>query len=590
MMQVVGTRIAPAPVQRRQTSSRLSTYSSNNDHRYDKSGSLESLSNSINDDGSSADYKHSQTNGSTESVSSFSETHDHADYGRDYEGAIKQLDGLSLQAMEQEMEDYNSAVKVAQERQALAARATYLQSLLSGNIEERERRLAPQTFGWTVKPWSLDQQPPNVEDDLHWVGTSRHEANVEFGDAPWSALRHGQVREFPLENETLSNMVFDSILAHMVPDNLRTRTSEPPSFMGGTNKQSARDTAIQHTASTVRPATTATKRSRKISFSNERSSWNEEPDEGGYVEDVWRDETEEEDADSLHADSETLCESSRVPSPYATPNHRRSRSLVPTRPVSADVRVQRPKSTSQLRLEAELEEKETRLRIELASKFRANPENEKRAGLTPEHSFHPKINVNIPDYQRQHDVIERTLRAKKTERRCTTPQPFPGVRKHEEIAKERHDRKQERSRSLGSLNSVRPRSYERPVSTEPVLPPRETKSFQLKVQHRQTLEERRRRKIEEEEQRQIEREERRKEVTRKIQTRVRMADNSSQNRRANLKEVLQEEQRQRSLEYQNEINEMRRRLDEKMCLFEQSEIENAKRRAVKDIERIVQKL
>jgi TolA-binding protein len=69
-----------------------------------------------------------------------------------------------------------------------------------------------------------------------------------------------------------------------------------------------------------------------------------------------------------------------------------------------------------------------------------------------------------------------------------------------------------------------------------------------------------------------------------------MANNSSQNRSLNLKEAIKQEQKERAVEYRRQLKDMQRRLEEKMCLFEQIEIENAKRRTLKDIEKIVKKM
>jgi hypothetical protein len=134
--------------------------------------------------------------------------------------------------MESQVEEYNFAIKAEQERQALAARADYLQSLMEGNVEERERRLAPHTFKWGVKPWNPSSSIPNQ--DYNWIGTRMgdgrlaNEVGAELLQEPyWAALRHGEVREFPLEQEPVSDAVFDGIYNAMVADDIR---SLPPQW------------------------------------------------------------------------------------------------------------------------------------------------------------------------------------------------------------------------------------------------------------------------------------------------------------------------------------------------------------------------
>ena len=46
------------------------------------------------------------------------------------------------------------------------------------------------------------------------------------------------------------------------------------------------------------------------------------------------------------------------------------------------------------------------------------------AFVTPEHTFHPKINHEIPDYCSQHSKLQQQLSARKKLRVTTTPQPF----------------------------------------------------------------------------------------------------------------------------------------------------------------------
>ena len=59
-------------------------------------------------------------------------------------------------------------------------------------------------------------------------------------------------------------------------------------------------------------------------------------------------------------------------------------------------------------------------------------ENERRAGLTAEHTFQPVISKVVPDYKRLHNEFSSKLEKKKSSRTPTVPLPFKKVQKHQE--------------------------------------------------------------------------------------------------------------------------------------------------------------
>ncbi|KAJ3221657.1 hypothetical protein HDU81_010501, partial [Chytriomyces hyalinus] len=124
------------------------------------------------------------------------------------------------------MHEFHTSVQAEQQRKSLAARAEYLKSKLFGEIQERERVLAPQAFGWQETPWTVHldaheypQDCPTTTQGYPWIGERSKVDNYlespEEADM-WEALRHAEARAFPLEDEEVMEHVFEGLESAMM--------------------------------------------------------------------------------------------------------------------------------------------------------------------------------------------------------------------------------------------------------------------------------------------------------------------------------------------------------------------------------------
>ncbi|KAJ3057305.1 hypothetical protein HK097_009258 [Rhizophlyctis rosea] len=114
-------------------------------------------------------------------------------------------------------------------------------------------------------------------------------------------------------------------------------------------------------------------------------------------------------------------------------------------------------------------------------------ENESKAGLTVEHTFHPVINHEIPDYEDQYRRFKFDLAMRKEMKAVTMPQPFPGVEEHTKEGS-RLSKLRKRSKSVERPMGA-PKWWTRrrvaSISAHPLPRPRPTHAFLLKVQQRE---------------------------------------------------------------------------------------------------------
>ncbi|KAJ3296614.1 hypothetical protein HK104_001440 [Borealophlyctis nickersoniae] len=208
-------------------------------------------------------------------------------------------------------------------------------------------------------------------------------------------------------------------------------------------------------------------------------------------------------------------------------------------------------------------------------------ENESKAGLTPNHTFKPAINHKIPDYG------EEQLRFR------AGPQPFAGVEQHE---KDGSKLTKLRRHSAGDAAArAGKRKAEAGTLTQPGhghtrLPrPRDTHSSRLKVQHRLAVRESMELVDKMQAAQMEEKRERLQGLAQKIRSRIQMDDNGrSQVLRERRERFLEgEAQRERDAAYRQQLEDMEDRLKGKLCLFEQTEVFNAKVKAKTDFNQII---
>ncbi|KAJ3329829.1 hypothetical protein HDU76_007065 [Blyttiomyces sp. JEL0837] len=259
------------------------------------------------------------------------------------------LDDLTAEDMQQALEEFNEIHLLQQQRRVLASKADFLKEQLEAEIDAGTRRIEPYNFHWQERPWDIhvnESNPPN----------SRRGNNTFSVDEMWSALRHVEVREFPLECQEVSDKVFEGLTYSMVMRDLDGISQQWRERCQMQERNSQRPPRASEIGDTIHSSA----RHADYHDHTQCSETCSLLDETG----------------SLSADSETLFASSQNISPLHTPNHYRARSAndlgIPRRN-HRNVRAANKKTISQRLLERELNDANARLRVELDSKFRATP-------------------------------------------------------------------------------------------------------------------------------------------------------------------------------------------------------------------------
>ncbi|KAI8915114.1 hypothetical protein BC831DRAFT_487196 [Entophlyctis helioformis] len=204
------------------------------------------------------------------------------------------------------------------------------------------------------------------------------------------------------------------------------------------------------------------------------------------------------------------------------------------------------------------------------------------AGLTQEHTFQPRITGAVPDFKALQEQFYKRLEGRKQMRGGTQPMPFNGLESHEQ---ERAKRIEERAKRADELHARRTGSTEskptvlnpkllKPVHTKP------THSWKLRVEHLQMQKDAQKLIEEMEEQERLEKEERNRVFSFKIRARIdKSAAKEIAERTETKRRHFVEDQKKRTMEYIESIQDMNKRISSRMCLFEQEQIDMAKRKA-----------
>ncbi|KAJ3175319.1 hypothetical protein HDU87_006269 [Geranomyces variabilis] len=242
----------------------------------------------------------------------------------------------------------------------------------------------------------------------------------------------------------------------------------------------------------------------------------------------------------------------------------------PASPEAANRRSSSPASRSVSRLIAEAAADGQRRR-------QRHEENEKNAGLTDEHIFHPKVNHEMPDFRDLQSKFAEKLKSRKKAVSPTRPQPFPGVEIHHTHLRSPH------KKCVDATKDRRPKPAKeapKPSSTSA----RNTFSSKLRETFRKELE----RKREAAHQQELADEAQRQEQRKKLQARIRAnlgvaAANAKELSNQHKRTDFQARQRERDNEYLEQLEKMKSRVESRPCLFEQVEVDRAARKAVKGL-------
>ncbi|KAJ3070574.1 hypothetical protein HDU98_006379 [Podochytrium sp. JEL0797] len=222
--------------------------------------------------------------------------------------------------------------------------------------------------------------------------------------------------------------------------------------------------------------------------------------------------------------------------------------------------------------------------------------NEKRAGISKNHTYRPKLNHTVPDFKTLQSDFERKLESAKSVKSKLTVDPFPGLEEHTRLAeKKKHDRQKQHVKQMSKFLQRAEFKATSMQSIDSDAPPplpfqwRETKSSVLKMLA--TEEKINALEANEEEKAEVvtihQHGTKEKEMIAKIQLRSERAQSAKLQRSDALKQALISEERTRVREYKKQLKRMNEKLENRLCLFELVSIENAKRRARMQVEQIL---
>ncbi|TPX68208.1 hypothetical protein SpCBS45565_g03253 [Spizellomyces sp. 'palustris'] len=531
--------------------------------------------------------------------------------------SLDYLNKLELQALQTHAAEYRDAFQIEQQRKILAARVSYLQEKLGEQLDDAARKIAPHFFGWQPSNWNgvhgqliKDDRDPN---DLR------------------RALRAAEAHSYPLEDPAVSDRFFKQMEELMLVEDLAELQC---------GKWADKTTAYE-TSSRISPCPRKQiERKPNPALTNQRHP-HSKPKLPAPVSSIPRGKTtsqkrlEQELAKkeaALQAMMKNGFRANPVPASTLIPRYdqimrsrgtksaemraqRASEVKVSVKPfgfsskpkdkhcqcgleatvenalnqISRDARLkpiinnQRPAGSPPPRLVQQATEDGRRRRQRIL-------ENESKAGLTEEHKFRPKINWEIPNHARNQARFAKEVEKRRTVHLPTTPRPFPGVEYHHQVAPSRSRHQQcALNNAMSSSRYQWPFIKKKPLSvvTRMQIPKaRETHSHRLKVLHRKALEETRGL-VQDELERQ--RQERQKEIKR-IEQKVRSRLTTKMGTTVKSDSVNHERQEgylraqaERAEEYRKQLRDMRKRLDERPCLFEQVDVLTAKQKAITGI-------
>ncbi|KAJ3016944.1 UNVERIFIED_CONTAM: hypothetical protein HDU68_011936 [Siphonaria sp. JEL0065] len=217
--------------------------------------------------------------------------------------------------------------------------------------------------------------------------------------------------------------------------------------------------------------------------------------------------------------------------------------------------------------------------------------NQRKAGLTAQHTFKPKLNHTIPDFKTLQTEFERELEMKKGGKPKIVPEPFQGLEEHERLAEEnkRRREKQEAKKLEKVIRQTEFKATSTPslMDEAPTLPCKDTKTSVLKTLAAQEKIEKLNQKEEPFEKSLQTSKEKEKELVAKIQTRSQLSDAKKRQRASALRHELVKEEKKRARDYKKQLKTIQEKLENRLCLFELVSIENAKRKARREVEQIL---
>ncbi|TPX78679.1 hypothetical protein CcCBS67573_g00065 [Chytriomyces confervae] len=494
------------------------------------------------------------------------------------------------------MHDFHTSVHAEQQRKSLAARAEYLKSKLFGEIQERERALAPHAFGWQETPWTVHLDAHEYPQDgqtaiqgYPWIGERSKVDN--FLESPveadmWEALRHAEARAFPLEDEEVMEHVFEGLESAMMAQDEDALTQQWQERLNLGDRDIADRRAKEEMEITCQFRATPVPAASLLPRYDE----------------IMRKMGNKSTEKRFQRANELM---SKVKPFSFSCNGNHNESILHCRCKSqsnkviqdAMLQIQQEKEQATKQKSRYLLTSETSLAAHAAEDGRKRRErllaNERNAGLTKEHKFKPKIKHAIPDFKKIHSEMQSMAVDGKSTKPKLVPEPFEGIEEHEREAQERSKRRVQKlqqkeehaARRCGDFKAAKSPDYE--YDHPPPLPCKETRSSFLKSRTAHEKIEKLEAELEAADTIKGSSKEKEKEMISKIQNRFKLVVDDKEERAESLKQQLRHQQRRREREYKKTLSGINEKLQERLCLFEQVSIENAKRRARAQVEQIL---
>ncbi|KAJ3136170.1 hypothetical protein HK100_001987 [Physocladia obscura] len=538
---------------------------------------------------------------------------------------------------------YYTSVCTEQKRKSLAARAAYLHKKLYGEIQNIQKDLKPHSFGWTETPWSFPNSNYERQEnpEYAWIGDA---TNIYNGIAEnpeesqlWEQLRHAEARAFPLEHPDVVENLFTGLEQAIVAEDLQEISEQWRMRTHGELLDIPDNQSFpENTPTPILPKNICLENNANYHEAEGRLNNNRQksptpprqPKNSTSTRRMWA----ELSAQRVRAETELQlnCQFRATPVPASSilpryneimrrmgnksverkaeranqimskiktfsfggesgtlcavgGHHSQSNKVIQ----DAILEIEKKKQDATRKKSLRLLTAENSLAAHAAEDGRKKKErlleNERNSGLTSEHSFHPKLNHSIPDFKRMH------------------PEPFKGVEEHERQAFEKKQKREDKE----AKNFLRFRKNSDFKATTPLSSPFEPPSFPLKETKSSWLKaivgQEKKTKYEQQktakclnfdatitpESRTEPSSRQEKKIAAKIQMRAEISEANKAAQSQQLKHALQKQLRLRELEYKKKLENIKSKLEDRLCLFEIVSIENAKRQARSKIEMIL---
>ncbi|KAI8906784.1 hypothetical protein EDD86DRAFT_228176 [Gorgonomyces haynaldii] len=468
---------------------------------------------------------------------------------------------------------YREALYLERYRDALLEQAQWLQGNINSEFESRAKFLAPRVYGWT-------EQPETHGLTNRW---QRLKASVQLksdgtnAQMVYEMLARMEAKSYLLEDKEIADAFFEELQMLLTAEDLK---DVPKHVLEKHYPWLKRESELfSH------PLLEKKKTKKKV----ERKPHQE------FISTKKFQAYMQEKERQMQMELSKQFRANPLPSSSIMPKYKVIMSTMSNK--SAELRQMAAKEKLQEKKEQETKRRicsKPRLTLTAAEDGKRKKmileENEKKAGLSSEHTFKPKLNHHLPDFEEQQQRFENQLQEKKKSKPKTAPAPFQGLQEHEEQSKIRKEQSankilQEEREQARQVKAVQ--LSKKLFDDQKQFVSKTTHAWQLKLEDQKMKKEAQELIAMVEEEERAAQDEQRRILAHKI--RSRLGPQKTKEQVDEKRKRYLEDQKRRAEEYRNQLADMNKRILSGMCLFEQEVLKAAQRKAKQDVDMMLKR-